>query len=194
LWRSIGWNGRNRGVFDIAKACSVREYDITLWAPNHGDNELRRRGVSMKKIRLLIAVCCLSLTAIIAQSTETSARAGIDAGNKAWIDGVKNGDVALIISTYAKNAVDCGPEGECIRGRSEIEQHMKTQLASLGRARSAIVKTWGSTQHENFAYEWGQAEATFDGGKRLVEKYLTVWRKQTDGSWKIFRNLVIPKQ
>jgi len=60
----------------------------------------------MKKSLLLIAVSCLSLGAAIAQSTETSARAGIDAGNQAWIDGVKNGDVALIIATYAENAVD----------------------------------------------------------------------------------------
>jgi len=41
-------------------------------------------------------------------------------------------------------------------------------------------------------YEWGRAEATFDGGKSLVDKYLTVWQNQADGSWKIFRNLVIP--
>jgi hypothetical protein len=56
----------------------------------------------MKKSVLLIAACCLSLAATVAQSTKTSARAGIGAGNQAWIDGVKNGDVALIIATYAE--------------------------------------------------------------------------------------------
>ena len=148
----------------------------------------------MKKSVLLIAACCLSLGAAIAQSTETSARAGIDAGNQAWIDGVKNGDVALIIATYAENAVDCDATGECIRGRTEIERHMRAQLANFGQARSATVKTWGSSQQGSFAYEWGQAEATFMSGKHLVERYLTVWQKQPDGSWKIFRNLVIPEE
>lgn len=149
-----------------------------------------------KIVMSVLAASSLFSTATVAQTGTSvlSARAGIDAGNQAWIDGVKNGDVAPIIATYAEDAVDCGPTGECIRGRSEIEKHMKTQLTSSGRARSATVKTWGSTQHGSFVYEWGQAEATFDGGKRLVEKYLTVWQRQTDGSWKIFRNLVMPKK
>lgn len=148
----------------------------------------------MKLLISAIAVCSLVSAAAMAQTgtLHDSARAGIDAGNQAWIDGVKTGDVARIIATYTENAVDCGPSGECITGRTQIERHMTTQLASLGRARSASVQSWGSSQHGNFVYEWGQARAKFDGGKRLVEKYLTVWQRQADGSWKIFRNLVIP--
>jgi ketosteroid isomerase-like protein len=142
----------------------------------------------------VIAAGSLFSAAIIAQSGTASiaARAGIDAGNQAWIDGVKTGDVTLITATYAADAVDCGPTGECIRGQLEIERHMKSQLARLGRARTAAVETWGSSQQGNFVYEWGQAEATFDGGKRLAERYLTAWQKQLDGRWKIFRNMVIP--
>jgi ketosteroid isomerase-like protein len=105
---------------------------------------------------------------------------------------VKTGNTALIIATYADDAVDCGPSGECVRGRLEIERHMKTQLATLGLARSAAVASAGSTQQGDFAYEWGEAEATYAGGKKLVEKYLTAWQRQADGSWKIFRNMVIP--
>jgi ketosteroid isomerase-like protein len=147
---------------------------------------------------LISAIAVFSLVSVAAMAhagtLPGTARAGIDAGNQAWIDGVKAGDVARIIATYTENAVDCGPSGECITGRTQIEQHMTTQLASLGRARSASVQSWGSSQQGNFVYEWGQAKATFDGGKRLVEKYLTVWQRQADGSWKIFRNLVIPSE
>ena len=148
----------------------------------------------MKTVVSIIAATGFLLAAIIQHSgtPDASARAGIDAGNQAWIDGVKTGDIALITATYTENAVDCGPAGECMRGRVEIERHMRSQLTSLGRARSAAVKTWGSSQHGNFVYEWGQAEATFDGGKRLLDKYLTVWQRQADGSWKILRNMVIP--
>ena len=116
----------------------------------------------------------------------------INAGNQAWIDGVKAGDVKRIAATYAEDAVDCQTTGECIRGRAQIEQQMTTQLASLGRARSAAVKTSGSTEQGSFVYEWGQAEATFEGGNKLVERYLTAWHKEPDGTWKIFRNMVIP--
>jgi ketosteroid isomerase-like protein len=126
------------------------------------------------------------------QTAQISPRNAINAGNQAWIDGVKAGDVKRIAATYAEDAVNCRTTGECIRGRIQIEQEMTAQLASLGRAHSAAVKTWGSTEQGSFVYEWGQAEATFDGGKELVERYLTVWRKQPDGAWKIFRNMVIP--
>ena len=139
-----------------------------------------------------IAILLFS-AALVAQSGPISvaAKAGVDAGNQAWIDGMKTGNVAQIIATYADDAVDCGPTGECIRGRAQIEQHMRDG-AKRGRAISASVSSWGSTQQGNFVYEWGKAEATFANGQKLAEPYLTVWQKQKDGTWKIFRNVVIP--
>jgi ketosteroid isomerase-like protein len=150
----------------------------------------------MKTIMSMLATASVLCALLAGQSgpVAMSARAGIDAGNQAWIDGVKAGDISLISATYAEDAVDCGPTGECIRGRSAIEQHMRADLASTGRARSAAVKSMGSSQQGSFVYEWGQAEATFGDGKKLVEKYLTAWQRQPDGSWKIFRNMVIPEK
>jgi len=150
--------------------------------------------MEMRTLLLLLAATTLFSAPAIAQNgtVAPSTRAAIDAGNQAWIDGVKTGKVALIMATYTEDAVDCGPTGECIKGRPQIEQHMRAELASFGRAQSATVSTWGTSQQGNFVYEWGKAEAKFDSGKSLVDKYLTVWQKQPDGSWKIFRNMVIP--
>lgn len=148
----------------------------------------------MRTLMFSIAAVSLFSAAMFAlgRTGSASARNAIDAGNQAWIDGVKAGDVKRIAATYTDEAVNCGPTGECIRGRLQIEREMTSQLASLGRARSAAVETWGLSEHGIFVYEWGQAEATFDGGKKLVERYLTAWQRQPDGTWKIFRNMVIP--
>jgi ketosteroid isomerase-like protein len=148
----------------------------------------------MKTLRLFITIGGLVSAAVLmpGQTPVASARIAIDAGNQAWIDGIKAGDMKRIAATYTEDAVDCGRTGECIRGRLQIERHMTTQLESLGPARSAAVKSLGSTEQGSFVYEWGGAEATYSGGKRLVERYLTAWRKQPDGTWKIFRNMVIP--
>jgi ketosteroid isomerase-like protein len=89
----------------------------------------------------------------MAQTPDASARAAVDAGNQAWIEGVKIEDVKRIIATYTEDAVDCGPTGECLRGRVQIERQMTTQLASLGRARSAAVKTSVSTEQGSFVYD-----------------------------------------
>ena len=150
----------------------------------------------MRAFLSMIAMSALVSAAYAGHGTtlSESARAGIDAGNQAWIDGVKAGNVARIIATYAENAVDCGPTGECFTGRARIEERMTEHLRKVGRARSASVQSWGSTEQGSFVYEWGQAEATFDRGEKLVEKYLTVWQEQPDGGWKIFRNLVIPEK
>lgn len=125
---------------------------------------------------------------------ESAARKQIDAGNQAWIDGMKQGRVELIVPTYTLDAVDCSPDGECIRGRSAIEEHMKEEIAKLGKADSASVTSIGLVQQGRFIYEWGQAEAHFPSGRKIVDRYLTAWQEQPDGDWKIFRNLVIPNR
>lgn len=142
----------------------------------------------------ILAFLLLLSTAAFAQSKpiESAARRQIDAGNQAWIDGMKQGTVGMISATYTSDAVDCSSTGECIRGLSAIEKHMQGEMAKLGKASSAIVASAGSVQQGRFVYEWGQAEASFPNGKRVVDRYLTAWREEPDGSWKIFRNLVIP--
>jgi ketosteroid isomerase-like protein len=126
------------------------------------------------------------------KSNRSHARHQIDAGNQAWIDGMKQGNVEVISATYTSDAVDCNPAGDCLRGRSAIEQHMKQELAHSGKADWAHVTSIGSVQQERFIYEWGEAEAHFPTGKKIVDRYLTVWQEQPDGTWKIFRNVVIP--
>jgi ketosteroid isomerase-like protein len=125
---------------------------------------------------------------------ESAARKQIDAGNQAWIDGMKQGNVGLIVSTYTAEAVDCDAEGNCIRGRSFIEEHMKEGMAKLGKADVASVTSVGSVEQGHFIYEWGKAEAHFQSGRRILDRYLTAWQEQPDGTWKIFRNLVIPNR
>lgn len=146
--------------------------------------------------KLIVAFVLLLSTVSFAQSKpiESAARRQIDAGNQAWIDGMKQGKVGPIAATYTTDAVDCSSAGDCIRGRSAIEEHMKEEMAKLGKADLASVTSTGSVQQGRFVYEWGQAEASFRDGRKIVDRYLTAWQEQPDGSWKIFRNLVIPSK
>ena len=150
---------------------------------------------AQRAVLLMLALLLVSLSTCLAQSKpiESDARRQIDAGNQAWIDGVNQGNVGLIAATYTSDAVDCSPEGDCIRGRSAIEEHMKEEMAKRGRAKSASVTSIGSVQRGRFVYEWGRVEASFPDGKKVVDQYLTVWRQEPDGKWRIFRNLVIPR-
>jgi ketosteroid isomerase-like protein len=152
------------------------------------------RNQAMEKLALVFLLLYCSACFAQGKPIESAARGQIDAGNQAWIDGMKQGDVGMIAATYTQDAVDCSAAGECVRGRPAIEEHMKEQMAKAGKAESARVSSVGSVQQGRFVYEWGQAEANFPDGRKIVDRYLTTWREEPDGSWKIFRNLVIPNK
>lgn len=133
-----------------------------------------------------------SICAAQSKPIDPDARRQIDAGNQVWVDAMKQANVAMLVPGNTEDAIDCSPEGDCIRGRSALEKHMREEMGKLGKADSASVVSVGSVQQGRYVYEWGQAKAHFPNGKSILDRYLTVWQKQPDGSWKVFRNLVIP--
>ncbi len=152
---------------------------------------MREGGIKPAGLFVLGAV----LSAIGAAQTgaiDPKARKDIDAGNQAWVTGMKDGSAAPIAATYAENAVDCAATGECVKGRAAIEDYMKTRIAKLGRAISASATSLGSVQQGDFVYEWGRSEVSFANGQKVAHRYLTVWQRQPGGVWKIFRNMPIP--
>lgn len=144
-------------------------------------------------LTLTLLLCCATC---LAQSRpiDSDARQQIDAGNQQWVDAMKQGNVALLVPGNTVDTVDCSPEGNCITGRSALGQHMKKEMAKLGKADSASVISRGAVQQGRYVYEWGEAKAHFPNGRSILDRYLTVWQKQADGSWKVFRNLVIPNR
>ncbi len=81
-----------------------------------------------------------------AGAIDPAARKDIDAGNQAWVAGMKDGRSAPIAATYAENAVDCTAAGECVKGRAAIEDYLRLRLAKFGRATSATATSLGSVQ------------------------------------------------
>lgn len=142
--------------------------------------------------RIALFATLLPLAAV-AQSgrIDPAAAAGIAAGNRAWIDAMKQGNPKLVAATYSEDAVDCSAAGDCVRGRAAIERQIADRIGKLGRASSASVTSEGSVQNGSFVYEWGRAEAVYPNGSRVAGRYLTIWRK-SGATWLIFRNLKIP--
>jgi len=145
--------------------------------------------------RLVIGVLFAAASGCTARqpaAIDAGARRDIDAGNQAWIDGMKSGDMTAVAATYGDDALDCGPTGECEKGRAAIKAHLEARSGMLGHAESGSVTSAGSVQQGEFVYEWGQATAAFPHGREISGRYLTVWRRGPDGRWKIFRNMSIP--
>jgi ketosteroid isomerase-like protein len=152
-----------------------------------------RNEAAGKLMGIFLLIYCSSCLAQ-GNPIDSDARRQIDAGNQVWVDAMKEGNVALLVPGNTQDSVDCSPEGDCIRGRSALDKHMREEMAKLGKADSASVVSVGSVQQGRYVYEWGQAKAHFPNGKSILDRYLTVWQKQPDGTWKVFRNLVIPSR
>jgi ketosteroid isomerase-like protein len=181
IWGATG--GKFRG--DLARNAGVVRCSF------QGDRFMSQGRINALGFFVLGAV----LSAIGAAQTGTidpATRKDIDAGNQAWVTGMKDGRAAPIAATYAENAVDCAPTGECVKGRAAIEDYMRTRIAKLGRAIAASATSLGSVQQGDFVYEWGRSEVSFANGQKVAHRYLTVWQLQPGGVWKIFRNMPIP--
>lgn len=135
---------------------------------------------------LAVGSCCQ------AQNLHANLRHDVDAGNQEWIDGLKSGDANLLASSYGDDAVNCGPTGDCDRGKAAIVAHYRGVITTMGRATNASVRSESLHVDHDLAYESGYAEAHFPGDRVLKGRFSTVWRQQANGHWKIFRNMALP--
>lgn len=120
----------------------------------------------------------------------------IKKANTDWIAAMHSGDAGKEVEAYEEDAVFVALDGTATRGRAEIEAMMKDRFARGGLALSTKIEPRQIQREGNLAIEFGTAEVRREGsrGQEAVSSgsYLTVWRRQEDGSWKIHRNLVLP--
>lgn len=120
-----------------------------------------------------------------------SVRAAIERQAAAWGDAVNRGDSAAVAALYTDDAVLMAPNAEPIRGRDAIRGFADT-LRGLSprdvRLTVEEVEVCGDTAFEVGSYTMSlqppsQARMTDRG------KYLVVWKRQPDGSWRIHRDI-----
>ena len=116
----------------------------------------------------------------------------LEAGNQAWVVGLKTGNADLIAAAYADDSVHCSGTGDCVKGREAAAAQYRDVIAKLGKATDGFVRSESLRVDHDLAYESGYAEAHFPNGKVTRGRFSTVWKIQGDGHWKIFRNLSLP--
>src|SRR3569833_2681605 len=107
-------------------------------------------------MRMFFVFAFIMISAPISAQSKTellSAKEAIDAGNRAWIEGMKVGDISRIGVTYAEDAIDCDPRGRCVDGLIRIELRIAEQHTKHRQTQTAAVKSWGMTEHGLFVYE-----------------------------------------
>ena len=143
----------------------------------------------------LIALNC-SVIGADYQSQLSEVRKAIDKGNAQWIEAWDKADASLIAALFANDGVLLGRNGKFFKGPNQVLERMKPLLESAGKGVKATVTTvdlWldGETAYETGTYSYKYQEA----GKPVNEegRYVTIWKREGDGSWKIAVDMGVPK-
>src|SRR4051812_1576545 len=171
------------------------------------------RGVVMRPRRLSV-VAVVALAACTAQQARrtdtaapatatlagtptgdvTAARQAIEAQNARFDEAILKGDTAALASTYADDAVLMMSEMPAARGHDAIAKTFAGMGAAMKvsafKLQTQDVIVSGDYAIETGAYEMTE-QPTAKGAKpgHGVGKYLVLWKKQADGSYKILRDI-----
>jgi uncharacterized protein (TIGR02246 family) len=156
--------------------------------------------------RTVILLIATSLSALAAQETKTETptpsgaltetRKGVDKGNAQWIEAWDRADATLIASLFADDGVMLGRSGKFFKGQKEIFERMKTVMEAAGKGVKATVTTVDLWLDGDIAYETGKYSYTsVEKGQPITDegRYVTIWRRQRDSSWKIIMDMGVPK-
>ena len=147
----------------------------------------------------LLAIAATSFTSEPQTKKETAiaeARKAIDKGNAQWIDAWDKADASLIAGLFSPDGIMLGGNGKSFKGPQQILEHMKLVLEGAGKGVKSTVTTVEVWLDGDAAYETGRYSYTFqEKGAPVTEegRYVTIWKRQSDGSWKIILDMGVPK-
>ncbi len=125
------------------------------------------------------------------------ARRAIDEGNAVAVRAWAKGDAELILSVFADDSFELRPDGSVVRGKGKILELMKASMKRLGPGVELTVKTTGVWLDGGTAYETGKSvyKYTAEGQPKTFETlYVSIWKKQKDGAWKLYVDMPVPRE
>ena len=106
---------------------------------------------------------------------------------QAWVNALKNGDIAELGNLYTSDAKLMGHGRPSIEGRDNIIKELEEFIREKITGSSfTTIGVWGN---DELVVEEGTGIFSHENGNIVSRgKYLLVWKK-IDGKWKIFRDM-----
>lgn len=129
----------------------------------------------------------------VASNTDpATVRRTIEAANTRYVDALKRADTTAAAAYYADDAVSLPQNQEAVRGHAAISKGLGEDARAMrvtdAKFTTEDVMVGGDLAVETGAYDITMQQTT---GEDIKDKgkYITVWKRQPDGSWKIVRNI-----
>ena len=131
-----------------------------------------------------------------AGADSASVEAAIKADEKKWNDEFKARNSEALIGHYADDAYVVAPGMKAASGSTEIRQALATALNDKNFQISFASDKVGVSASGDLAYARGHFSEKYSdqkSGKVMTDSgsYVTVYRKQPDGSWKAVEDFVV---
>ena len=119
------------------------------------------------------------------------ARAAIEAANAKFSEAFARGDAKTLAAMYTPDAIAFPPDSDMVHGSEAIGECWKATRDS--GVQTAALTTIDVGRSGDVAYEVGKVSLTIQSaGKEpttAMAKYVVVWKRQVDGSWKLHRDI-----
>jgi uncharacterized protein (TIGR02246 family) len=132
-----------------------------------------------------------------ASETLAEARRAIDKGNAQWVEAWEKGNPEMIAALFTDDGVMLSPIGKVFKGRQQILERQKAAMQSVTRPIKVSVITTKIWLDGDSAYETGKYKYEYtEKGKPTTEegRYVTIWKRQDDSSWKLFMDMAVPEK
>jgi uncharacterized protein (TIGR02246 family) len=132
-----------------------------------------------------------------ASETFAEAKRAIDKGNAEWIEAWEKGDPERIAAIFTDDGIMLAQGGRVFKGRQQILERQKAAMQGVTRPVKVSVITVKIWLDGNTAYETGKYKYEYtEKGKPTTEegRYVTMWKRQSDGSWKLSMDMAVPEK
>jgi uncharacterized protein (TIGR02246 family) len=124
-------------------------------------------------------------------------RRAIDKGNAQWSEGWAKGEAAMVAAIFADDGVQLAGNGKFFKGPQQISEHQKAAMQNVDPGVKVTVTTGTVWLDGDTAYETGKYKYEYkEKGKPAIDegRYVTVWKRQKDGSWKLAMDMGVPEK
>jgi uncharacterized protein (TIGR02246 family) len=136
----------------------------------------------------LVLVSCNATPPAAPPDTRAADEAAIRAADAAWSAAAGAKDAATTVSFYADNAVLMAPGAPVTTGKDAILKAFTGMMADKNFALSFAPTKVEVSKSGDLAYDLGDYSLSISDPKGKAQtakgKYVVVWGKQGDGSWK----------
>lgn len=151
----------------------------------------RYRSLSIAAAFIVVAACAPAEKADDMQTSAGPSDAFLDSTLTVFLSAMKAKDATPVMGVYAENAVSYSPNLPPIVGKAAIAENNKQWFASIepdsiAAGRDGLLSSGDLAVETGWFYFKGKmfGQAAADSGR-----YINVWQRQADGSWKIVRDM-----